>query len=177
MALELRENFTFRVYSSRDLLPLRAQDGRLRYALPEDAPALLRPRPIREFRAANKVARSGVDLLIDLLNRPILGSNQAGRGVDYLAVGTGTTPPDFDDLTLQAEVFRKQITRRLPGDQLLTYKLFLDTLEANENTLTEAGLFNVGSGGSMFNRVVHLPINKDESVAVVYQCVLTITVT
>lgn len=83
--------------------------------------------------------------------------------VDYLAVGTGSTPPSVSDTTLVAEIartdndggFSNETYTQGSGDQTeyhaqIITRVFTES-EANGN-LTELGFFNQSIGGTMWNR-------------------------
>jgi hypothetical protein len=61
-----------------------------------------------------------------------------------IAVGTSTTTPVAGDTGLGASVFSAVITSRSRSSTSISFKLFIDTTQANGNTLTEAGLFHDG---------------------------------
>lgn len=113
---------------------------------------------VRLSRWQNKIVDAGLNLARDLLG----GGNYP---VSHIAVGTGTTAPVAGDTTLETEVFRKALTATDFDPQKVTFTMFLDTGEANGNTLTEGGLFNAFAAGDMFSRVLIVPsIVKDASI-------------
>ena len=100
--------------------------------------------------------------------RGILGCN-----VDFMtdmAVGTGSTAPSATDSSLDTEVFRNEIARRVPTAANLRMQMFLGTGDANGFTLSEAGIFNAATGGDMFSRVLIVP-------AIVKTVAITVTLT
>lgn len=88
--------------------------------------------------------------------------------ISHFAVGTGTTTPTANDTALQAEVFRDVVTKRTPDASKLTIQYYLPSTAANGYSLTEAGLFNASSGGTLITRVTYQPINKTASLTVTY---------
>lgn len=59
-----------------------------------------------------------------------------------VAVGTGTNTPAAGDTALQTQVFIALVTSQTFSGAVASYKLFLDTTQANGNTLSEVGLFH-----------------------------------
>jgi len=102
------------------------------------------------------------------------------RRPSHIAIGTGATAPVAGNTTLQTEVFRKLITRRKvpasPNNYKIILQMFLTTSEANGYNLTEAGIFNRFTGGTMLSRVTYDVINKSTSISVVYTWEISVNV-
>lgn len=83
----------------------------------------------------------------------------------HLAVGTDDTAPSTADSSLGAEVYRTEITDVIDNGKDLTTSTFLDSTEANGNTLAEVGLFTDTSAnnGTMLNRATITKIVKDDT--------------
>lgn len=79
--------------------------------------------------------------------------------VSHMAVGTGSTAPAAGDTALGAEAARVTLTSTTRTDNELTY---VATFAAGTGTaaLTEAGLFNASSGGTLLARTVFAVVNK-----------------
>jgi len=96
---------------------------------------------------------------------------------DYVAVGTGTTAAATSDTALETEVYRSQIVGRSNSTGVSTYKAFFGKDEANGSTLSEAGLFDLSTGGTMFCRALFAsPIEKVNTMSVTITWTVTITV-
>jgi len=108
-------------------------------------------RVVFTYQTHNKVVNDGLDQVRDLLGNFVLAPT-------HIAVGTGVTVPTASDSVLDTEVFRNVITARDPDPQKITFQLFLDTVDANGNTLSEAGIFNAAASGVMFSRVLISPV-------------------
>ncbi len=117
---------------------------------------------LQEIRVHNLVTTAGRNLIRDLLG------NDGVSGLTHFAVGTNSTAPALSDTALKAEVFRDQITQRIDSSNQLQIKQYLSSQQANGYTLREAGLFNAGSGGTLYARAVHVAIAKSASIAVTY---------
>ena len=128
---------------------------------------LMHWRARQEFIFPNKMVKSGRIQHRDNLLYPKLTAT--GYTPEYIAIGTdGTAVADAQE-TL-TEVFRKAVTRRLTGEASgnpeAIWQLFIDTTEANGNTLKEAGIFTLGAGGKLWARVVYTGIAKTSASAV-----------
>ncbi len=89
------------------------------------------------------------------------------EGIGY---GSGTTAPTIGDLTLENELGRKALTRRLVSGNVSNFQMLLREDEANGLTLTEAGLFDSSAAGLgvLLGRFVHAAIPKDSGIAITY---------
>lgn len=83
----------------------------------------------------------------------------ASNVMGYMAVGTDATAPAVGNTTLGAEVARVALTSATASTNTVTY---VATFGAGVGTgaLTEAGLFNAASVGTMLSRTTYSVINK-----------------
>lgn len=83
----------------------------------------------------------------------------AANTMGYMAVGTDSTSPAAGNTTLGAEVARVAVTSATASTNTVTY---VATFGAGTGTgaLTEAGLFNANSSGTMLSRTTYSVINK-----------------
>lgn len=111
----------------------------------------------------NLVVNAGLNLIRDLLD------GDAVAGITHFAVGTGAAAVAAGDTTLSTEVFRAAVTSRTSNAQQLVVSYYLASGSANGNTLTNAGLFNSASSGTMFARVKFASsVVKTSSIAVTF---------
>lgn len=87
----------------------------------------------------NIITNSGLDQIVKLI---VQASYSTGFRI---GLGTGTNAPAATDTALQTSVFEANVTSQQRSGAVATFKLFLDTTQANGNTLTEVGLFFDGS--------------------------------
>jgi hypothetical protein len=114
-----------------------------------------------EQRAHNLVVNDGLNLIRDLLEGTATGP------ITHFALGTDSTPVTASDTALGVEVFRDVLAGTTANAQQLVLSYYLNSADANGNTLSEAGLFNAASAGTMFARVaLSPPIAKTAAVAV-----------
>ena len=94
--------------------------------------------------------------------------------MSYMAIGTGTTASAAGDTSLQTELDRKSLISTSVSSNVITY---FASWNAGEGTgaITEAGIFNAASGGTMLARTVFDVVNKseDESLAVLWSITIS----
>lgn len=113
--------------------------------------------------AHNLVTNAGLNLVRDLLD----GDSVAG--ITHFAVGTGSAVVTALDTTLDNEVFRDTVSGRTSNAQQLVVQYYLGSGDANGNTLTELGLFNAASAGTLFARVaLGTSVVKTAAIAVTF---------
>jgi hypothetical protein len=118
---------------------------------------------VNEYAANNSIVLTGRDLVAKQF------AGQAVAPISHVAVGTGAGATDPNvTASLGTELFRKAINPINPAQHItttgdnkkkVTFSCDLDFSEAN-GALTEAGLFNASSNGTMYNRVVFPAVNK-----------------
>lgn len=88
--------------------------------------------------------------------------NDAGNVVGYMAVGTGTATPSAGDTALGTELDRNALTSTNVSNNVITY---VGNWAAGDGTgaITEAGLFDANSGGTMVARTSFSVVNKGAS--------------
>jgi hypothetical protein len=118
---------------------------------------------LEELTVPNQIVLSGRKLIAQMFF-----NSRDTAPFKFIAVGTGTADVQASDPKLQAEVFRKGITQVQMGKDITTegdraklrISTELDFTEANDQPLTEAGVFTENPDSVMYNRVVFKPINK-----------------
>lgn len=106
------------------------------------------------LKTDNLITNAGFGFISDSI-----GNLVTPAGMGYIAVGTGTTAAEATQTALVTELVRQAATFTKPSTkqfQLTT------TLAAGVGTgaITEAGVFNASSAGTMLDRVVFSVINK-----------------
>lgn len=87
-------------------------------------------------------------------------SDTPPTAMSHLAVGTGATAPAAGDTALQTELYREVCASINVASNTIQFATTLAPGEAT-GSLTEAGIFNAGSGGTMLSRVTFTAKNKD----------------
>lgn len=92
----------------------------------------------------------------------------------HIAIGTGTTAVTASDTALETEIFptgsaRNEIsaTSRVATNKV-KYQINIGANEANGYALTEYGLVDAATGGTLQNHLVHGAINKTASFELIY---------
>ncbi len=121
-------------------------------------------RLLRTEHAHNLITNAGKNLISRLL------AGQSADSIGYLAIGVGNTAPTVGDTELQDERYRMAITRHVVDSAyyMLTTQTYIGSTEANALSIREAGLWTAGLGGTLFARVTHAPVEKNENVTLVY---------
>lgn len=128
---------------------------------------------IKTMREHNIITTAGKNLIRDLIG------DVSTYGVTYFANGTDDTSVDISDTALGSEVFRNPITTTVYVDKKVTFKYYLSSVQANGNTLKEAGLFGgnatgTADSGTLVAHVTHDDIVKTSSVAITFSWDITI---
>ena len=79
--------------------------------------------------------------------------------MSHMAVGSGTLTPASSDTTLTTEVARVAITSATISDNVVTY-VALFPAGTGTGPLTEAGIFNSGTTGTMLSHTTFAVVNK-----------------
>ena len=117
----------------------------------------------------NLIVTTGLNLVRDLM------AGDSVNAFTHFAVGTGTTAVDVGDTALETEVHRDVITQFVDTSGQLDVKYYLSSLQANGNTLSEAGILNAASTGTLFNHVLLSPtIAKSAAISVTFTWSITI---
>jgi len=113
-----------------------------------------------------KVVRNLVTNAGFALNAGLLSGVGSPATVGYIALGTGTTPASATDTALQAEITTGGLARAAATKSLVTTSVTNDTAQflytftsSASFAVTESGLFNAASGGTLFAHQVFAAIN------------------
>lgn len=110
---------------------------------------------VEKVERHNLIVNGGFDFICNAM----AGSSQPAA-MKYVAVGTGTTAAAAAQTSLVTELTRKQATySHTTGTKVFTLSAAFAAGEAT-GAITEAGVFNAASGGTMLDRVVFAVINK-----------------
>lgn len=104
--------------------------------------------------ARNLIVTTGRNAIIERLD------SSPGTGQPtHMAIGTGATAAAAGDTTLQTELDRNALTSNTSSGGVLT---MVGDWAAGDGTgaITEAGVFNASSSGTMYSRAVFSVINK-----------------
>jgi len=94
--------------------------------------------------------------------------------MSHMAIGTGSTAAGASDTALGSQSARTTLTSTTVTDNDVVY---VDTFPAGTGTgaITEAGIFNASSGGTMLCRTVFSVVNKGASDAMTITWTVTVS--
>lgn len=120
-----------------------------------------------EQRATNLVVTTGKDFTASRM----VGT--ASNVMSHMAIGAGTTAAAVGDTALGSELGRVALTAATATNNVVTYTATFGT-GVGTGAVTEAGIFNASSAGTMLCRVVFAVVNKgaNDTIAITW----TITV-
>jgi len=120
---------------------------------------------IRLYRADGTLKDSrDIPNLVVTTGKQFIAGRMTGTAnvMSYMAVGSGTTAAVIGDTALGSELGRAAISS---GTTTLAVTTYVATFPAGTGTgaVTEAGIFNAASAGTMLCRTVFAVVNKDAS--------------
>lgn len=115
----------------------------------------------------NLVVTAGLNHIADQLS-----STPGEAAMSHMAIGSGVTAADAGDTALGTQIDRNALTSRTDSGAVVTY---VGTWAAADGTgaITEYGIFNAASAGTMLARYVDAVINKGALDTLVVTWVLT----
>jgi hypothetical protein len=114
------------------------------------------PKEIREV--GNLVVTAGLSHIAD-----VLSASPGQAAMSHMGIGTGSTAPAAGDTALGTEIDRNALTSRTDATNVVTYAGNWATGDATNSAITEAGIFNASSSGTMLARAVFAAIDKGAS--------------
>lgn len=104
-------------------------------------------------------------------------SGQLQAAMSHMAIGTGTTAQTLTDTQLEVELSRKPFDSKTQGTGGNANQIvYVTAWPAGEGTgvITEAGMFNAASGGTMFTRTVFGAKDKGAGDALTFTWTVTV---
>lgn len=116
-----------------------------------------------EQRAANLVVTTGKNFTASRM------VGVASNVMSHMAIGAGATAAAVGDTTLQTELARVALTSSAPAGAVVTYTATFG-VGVGTGAVTEAGILNASSAGTMLCRVVFAVVNKgaNDTIAVTW---------
>lgn len=112
----------------------------------------------------NLIVDNGLTRIADLIGK------QSTSGFDYIGIGTDNTAPANGNTALGTEVERELASISKPATNQVKYVKVFTFGTGVSHTITEAGLFDAASSGTMLNRLTFtgkdVDTNTDLSVTV-----------
>ena len=109
-----------------------------------------------DLKSATKVPNLVVTVGKNYIASRMVGT--ASTVMSHMAIGTGTSTPIAGDINLGTEAYRTSITIAASTNTVTSTATF--AAGNGTGAITEAGIFNAGSAGTMLCRTVFAVINK-----------------
>jgi hypothetical protein len=125
---------------------------------------------INEFKVKNLVVTTGKNHIA----AKIAATTNSPASMTHMAIGTGTTSPAAGDTTLGTEGGRVSLSATVVSTNTVTYTA---TFPAGTGTgaVTEAGIFNASSNGTMLCRTTFSAVNKASGDSIAITWVVTVS--
>ncbi len=122
----------------------------------------------QEFTVPNLVVDTGLAFIASRMK------DATATAMSHMAIGTGSTSAAAGDTTLETELARTALTSTTVTTNSVAY---VATYPAGTGTgaLTEAGILNAASGGTMLCRTVFAVINKSAADSMTVTWTVTIS--
>lgn len=108
-----------------------------------------------ERATSNLVVDAGENHIADQLS-----SSPGQAAMSHMAIGTGATAAAFGNTALGTEIDRNALTSRTDSGNVVTYVGNWAAGDGTNSAITEAGIFNAASSGTMLARAVFAAIDK-----------------
>jgi hypothetical protein len=125
---------------------------------------------LHEFEVPNLVVTTGKQHIA----AKIAATTNSPVAMTNMAIGTGSTSPTSADTTLGTEAGRVALTNTVVSTNTVTYTA---TFAAGTGTgaITEAGIFNASSSGTMLCRTTFPAVNKASGDSIAITWVVTVS--
>jgi hypothetical protein len=92
----------------------------------------------------------------------------------YIAIGTGTTAVAVTDTAMQTEIDRNILGSTTSSSGVVTYTCFFSKTEANGSTISEVGLFDAASSGTLIcHAILGATVVKDNTISITVTWTIT----
>ena len=137
--------------------------GKLTIEIKNDKGTVIETREVK-----NLVVDAGLDYIASRMK------DTSATAMSHMAIGTGSTAAAAADTTLGTEADRNALTSTTVTDNAVAY---VASFAAGEGTgaITEAGIFNASSSGTLLCRTVFSVVNKGASDSMTITWTVTIS--
>lgn len=126
---------------------------------------------IESFVVPNLVVQDGLDFIAASMLKTT--SNTPAR-MTHMAIGSDDTTPILADSELGSQLSRQSLTSSTVSGNTVTYVATFDPTEGT-GAVTEAGIFNASTGGTMLCRTVFPVVNKEAGDTITITWAVTIS--
>jgi hypothetical protein len=125
---------------------------------------------VKEFNVPNLVVTAGKNHIA----AKIAATTNSPAAMTHMAIGTGTTSPGAGDTALGTQTGRVSLSGSVVSTNTITYTATFPA-GTGDGAITEAGVFNASSGGTMLCRTTFPVVNKASGDTIAITWVVTVS--
>lgn len=125
---------------------------------------------VKEFQVPNLVVTAGKNHIA----AKIAATTNVPAAMTHMAIGTGTSTPGASDTTLGTQTGRVSLSGSVVSTNTITYTATFPA-GTGDGAITEAGVFNASSGGTMLCRTTFPVVNKASGDTIAITWVVTVS--
>jgi hypothetical protein len=125
---------------------------------------------VKEFNVPNLVVTAGKNHIA----AKIAATTNSPAAMTHMAIGTGTSTPGASDTSLGTQTGRVSLSGSTVSTNTITYTATFPA-GTGDGAITEAGIFNASSGGTMLCRTTFPVVNKASGDTIAVTWVVTVS--
>ena len=125
---------------------------------------------VKEFTVPNLVVTAGKNHIA----AKIAATTNSPAAMTHMAIGTGTASPGASDTALGTQTGRVSLSGSVVSTNTITYTATFPA-GTGDGAITEAGVFNASSGGTMLCRTTFPVVNKASGDTIAVTWVVTVS--
>jgi hypothetical protein len=125
---------------------------------------------VKEFNVPNLVVTAGKNHIA----AKIAATTNSPASMTHMAIGTGTTSPGAGDTALGTQTGRVSLSGSVVSTNTITYTATFPA-GTGDGAITEAGVFNASSGGTMLCRTTFPVVTKQSGDTIAITWVVTVS--
>ena len=125
---------------------------------------------VKEFNVPNLVVTAGKNHIA----AKIAATTNSPAAMTHMAIGTGTSTPGASDTALGTQTGRVSLSGSVVSTNTITYTATFPA-GTGDGAITEAGIFNASTGGTMLCRTTFPVVNKASGDTVAVTWVVTVS--
>jgi hypothetical protein len=125
---------------------------------------------VKEFQVPNLVVTAGKNHIA----AKIAATTNSPASMTHMAIGTGTSTPGASDTALGTQTGRVSLSGSVVSTNTITYTATFPA-GTGDGAITEAGVFNASSGGTMLCRTTFPVVNKASGDTIAVTWVVTVS--
>jgi hypothetical protein len=125
---------------------------------------------VKEFQVPNLVVTTGKNHIAS----KIAATTNSPAAMTHMAIGTGTGTPASGDTALGTQTGRVSLSGSVVSTNTITYTATFPA-GTGDGAITEAGVFNASSGGTMLCRTTFPVVNKASGDTIAVTWVVTVS--